>query len=133
MLDVKALLTKILVTLFNMSNTAMSEQLANGNVMTWTAGSAHGIKLPSGHYIVAFAYGVKTTQSRTDLAAFRIKAPNGHVLQALNPYFFPCMVNGQWRHSYANYGDGWFTAPGVWTANTEMRISGVAIMYDLGY
>lgn len=133
MLNVKALLMKILVMLYDMGNTRMSEQLANGNVMSWTAGSAHGIKLPSGHYLVAFSYGLKTTQTRTDLASFRIQLPSGHSLQAISPYFFPCTVNGQFRYSYANYGDGWITAPGTWTANTEMRISGVTIMYDLGY
>lgn len=109
-----------------------TEQLANSNVMSWTAGSSHSIKLPDGHYVVFFAYGLKTTQTRTDLAAFRIIAPNGHFLQALNPYFFPCLISGVWRNSYGNYGSGFFTAPGAWNANTEMRISGVGIFTDIG-
>lgn len=133
MLDVKKTLTKILGTLYNLEYTSMSGQLANSNVMSWTAGSANGIKLPSGHYIVFFAYGIKTTQQRNDLAAFRIFAPNGHILRALNPYFVPCTVSGAWRYSYGNSADGWWTAPGTWNANTEMRISGVCVMYDLGY
>lgn len=112
-----------------------SEQLANSNVMTWTAGSAHCIKIDDtiqSHYLVFFAYGIKTTQQRTDLASFRIIAPNNHVLYPLNPYFFPCTINGAWRYAYGNYGDGWITAPGQWNANTEMRISGVGVFYDTG-
>ena len=131
MLDLKALLAKILTALFGLVVSSGSYQLANSTVMTVNTAQMHYIKLPDGHYLVAFVFGIKTTQTRTDLAAVRIVV-NRHVLGFTDPYFFMSVVSGSWRNSYGNNQGYWLNAAGTWTANTEYRVSGVAIMYDTG-
>lgn len=131
MLDVKALLAKILSVLFNLVAETGSYQLANSNVMTHTGGSTTYIKLPSGHYVVFFSHVVRTTQARTELPVIRIVV-NNHILGFTNPYYFISNVGGTFRYSYGNNQAGWLNAAGTWNANTDYRVGGVAIMYDTG-
>lgn len=131
MLDLKALLAKILTALFGLVMSTGSYQLANSNVMTHVGGSTSYIKLPDGHYMVFFTHVVRTTQARTNLAVVRIVI-NRHVLGFTNPYYFISNVGGSFRYSYGNNEGCWLNAEGAWNANTDFRVGGVALMYDTG-
>ena len=128
MLRIKELLNEILQAIFNLATVQFSEQLANATVLSRIAGSAHGLKLPNGRYIVFFSYGITTTQARTSLPVIRIIDSDKYVLRSVNPYFLPCLVDSTMNISYSNTDGYWWTAPGSWAANTTFRISGTCLM-----
>lgn len=128
MLDLKALLAKILNTLIGLKPSAISYQIANTNHISNIAGSIQSIMLPSGHYIMFFALGFRTNTTRgSEAAVFRFVTQDGYVLSTVNPYFFPCITSGATGFSYGNSEGYWMGTSQQWNANTDYRVSGVGL------
>lgn len=128
MLDLKAILAKILNVVVGLKLSSVSYQIANTNHIRNVAGSIQSIMLPSGHYIMFFALAFVTNTTRgASTAVFRFVAQDGYVFSAVNPYFYTCITNGSMGNSYGN-NDGYFFNTNVqWNANTEYRVSGVGL------
>lgn len=128
MLDLKALLAKILSVLVGLTPSSISYQIANTTQISNIAGGINGIRLPDGHYVVFFSLGFKTNTTRgTATGVFRFVLADGYILQAVNPYFFPCITSGATGFSYGNSEGYWLGTSKQWTANTDYRVSGVGI------
>ena len=108
----------------------LTVELANSNVISWTAGDPYGYR--NGNLVTCYlSLGFKTTQQRgADMGVFRLKTGNSIIIPAA-PYFIPCMVNSDnvMRWSFRDATNGYWTNPVTWNANAEFRITGVFVGY----
>lgn len=129
MLIVKSTLMKIADALVGLKAVNLSWQVANTNQITKVAGSAKGIKLPDGNYVVFFSLGFKTSTTRgASTAVFRLVSDDGYLLEATCPYWFTGLTSGSMGNIYANDPAYYFLTNTSWTANTEVRVQGVGYM-----
>lgn len=102
--------------------------LANSNVITYTAGQAFCYYINNNAVVVFMTLAFKTTSQRDAGSSVFYLTIDGRDIAVGEPYNIPCIMSKDNAMRFCGYNPDdrkYFTVPSVWTANTEARYSGM--------